>query len=89
MDMGLDETAVEAWLAERGGEVREVKVRSSRGLQPGRVVSPPPRTTAVVYIVPDSAFAASLHASSAHPLEYDERGFPISQRPPGPTQTSP
>jgi hypothetical protein len=56
-DMGLDPATVEAWLAERGGEVREIEVRTSRGLRPGQVLSPPPRTTTVYYIVPNAALA--------------------------------
>jgi len=60
--MGLDAERVEAWLSECGGEVREIEVRTSRGLVPGSVVSPPPRTTKTVYIVPNTAFGPTPDA---------------------------
>jgi hypothetical protein len=55
--IGLEPAEVEDWLEQRGGEVREAEVRTSRGLHPGRVVSPPPRTKMVIYIIPNSALA--------------------------------
>lgn len=65
--MGLDPTQVEAWLELCGGEVREVEVRTSRGLRPGLVVSPPPRTTMVIYVIPNTALASAPDGSLLGP----------------------
>ena len=55
--LGTDLTALDAWVAAQGGQVRTARAPASGGLRPGRRVAPPPAAPQRVYLLPAAALS--------------------------------